>query len=144
VLQAKRLAYVIAGFAGLVGVVAVGSGLYGLYKLEFIEWAMTMGRAFDNPEHGNIKADEWRAGYKASMAIFVSFGIAALVAAYGLFKRQQWAQYVWLLLVTVHIIAPVQELPGSRSAWIWLALSATIFVASILIFRANRRVSAAP
>jgi hypothetical protein len=139
-----RLAYVIAGFAGLVGVVAAGMGLYGLYKFEFIEWAMTMGRAFDNPEHGNIRVDEWRAGYKASMAIFISFGIAALVAAYGLFRRQRWAQYLWLLLVAIHIIAPVQELPHKISAWIWLTASAVIFAASVWVFRSYRRVSAAP
>ncbi len=138
-----RLAYVIAGFAALVGVVAVGMGLYGLYKLEFIEWAMTLGRAFDNPEHGNIKADEWRAGYKTSMAIFISFGIAALVAAYGLFRGRRWAQYLWLLLVAIHIIAPAQGLPSRTSAWVWLAVSTTIFVASLLVFR-TRRVSAAP
>src|SRR5262249_40420994 len=142
--QAKRLTYVIAGFAGLVGILAVSAGLYGLYKLEFIERAMTMGRAFDNPEYGNIKADEWRAGYTASMVIFLSFGIAALVAAYGLFRRQRWAQYVWLLLVAVQIIAPVQALPGSLSAWIWLAFGTIVLVASILVFRADRRASAAP
>ena len=138
-----RLAYLIAGFASLVGIVAVGMGLHGLYKLEFIEWAMTMGRAFDNPEYGNIKAHEWRAGYKISMAMFISFGIAALVAAYGLFLGQRWAQYLWLLLVSIHIIAPAQELPNRLSAWIWLAVSATIFVASLLVFR-SRRASAAP
>jgi hypothetical protein len=47
-----------AGFASLIGVVAVGMGLYGLYKLGFIEGAMTMGRAFDNPEFGNINVQE--------------------------------------------------------------------------------------
>jgi hypothetical protein len=138
-----RLAYVIAGFASLVGVVAVGMGLHGLYKLDFIEWAMTTGRAFDNPEYGNINADEWRAGYKISMAIFISFGIAALVAAYGLFRKQRWAEYLWLLLVAIHIIAPIQELPGRLSAWVWLAVSSTIFAASLLVFR-TRRISAAP
>ena len=139
-----RLAYVIAGFSGLVGVVAAGMGLYGLYKFEFIEWAMTMGHAFDNPEHGNIRAEEWRAGYKASMAVFVSFGIAALAAAYGLFRGYRWAQYLWLLLVAIHMIAPVQQLPGETTAWIWLAVSAIVFVASVLVFRTNGRVSAAP
>ena len=138
-----RLAYVIAGFAGLVGLVAVGIGLYGLYNLDFIEWAMTMGRAFENPVYGNINADEWRAGYKTSMAVFISFGIAALVAAYGLFKGQRWAQYLWLLLVAIHIIAPAQELPSRISAWVWLAVSVTIFVASFSVFRAGRA-SAAP
>jgi len=138
-----RPAHVIAGFASLVGLVAVGMGLYGLYRLGFIEWAMTTGRAFDNPEYGNIKADEWRAGYKISMAMFISFGIAALVAAYGLFRGQRWAQYLWLLLVAVHMIAPAQQLPSRLSAWIWLAASAAIFVASLSVFR-SRRASAAP
>jgi hypothetical protein len=142
VLQAMRPAYVIAGFASLVGFVAVGMGLYGLYKLGVIEWAMTTGRAFDNPEYGNIKAGEWRAGYKMSMAVFISFGIAALVAAYGLFRERRWAQYLWLLLVAIHMIAPAQELPSLR-AWIWLATSAVIFVVSLLVFR-SRRASAAP
>src|SRR5262245_37226509 len=138
-----RLAYFIAGFASLVGIVAVGMGLYGLHKLEFTEWAMTMGRAFDNPEYGNIKADEWRAGYTISMVMFISFGIAALVAAYCLFRGQRWAQYLWLLLVAVHMIAPAQEVPGRLSAWIWLVVSAIIFVASLLVFRSGRA-SAAP
>lgn len=139
-----RLAYVIAGFAGLVGVVAAGMGLYGLYNLEFLEWAMRTGRAFDNPEYGNINADEWRAGCKTAMAIVISFGIAALVAAYGLFRGQRWAQYLWLLLVAIHMIAPAQELPSDVRAWIWLTVSATIFVSSIWVFRTSRRVSAAP
>ena len=137
-----RLAYVIAGFAGLVGVVAAGAGLYGLYNLEFLEWAMRMGHAFDNPEYGNINVDEWRAGYKASMAMFISFGIAALVAAYGLFRGQRWAQYLWLLLVAIHMIAPAQELPHDVRAWIWLTVSTAIFISSVIVFRKLGRVSA--
>jgi hypothetical protein len=120
-----RLAHVIAALAGLVGVAAVGMGLWGFNKFEFIEWAMTMGKAFDNPEHGNITADEWRAGFKASMTIFLSFGVAALVAAYGLFRGKRWAEYLWLVLVAV-------------------AVSTAIFIASFLIFRTGRRLSAAP
>ena len=139
-----RFAYVIAAFAGLVGVAAVGMGLWGIHKFEFIEWAMTMGHAFDNPEHGNIRADEWRAGFQASMAIFLSFGVAALVAAYGLFRGKRWAQYLWLALVAVHIIAPAQDLARGIGAWIWMALSAAVFVVSFLIFRASWRPSAAP
>jgi uncharacterized membrane protein (DUF2068 family) len=138
-----RLAYVIAGFASLVGVVAVGIGLHGLYKLDFTEWAMTMGRAFDNPEYGNIKADEWRTGYQASMAVFISFGLAALVAAYGLLRKQRWAEYLWLLLVAIHIIVPIQELPSRLSAWVWLTVSATIFAASLFAFR-TRSTGVAP
>ncbi len=139
-----RLVYVIAGFAGLVGAVTAGAGLYGLYNLEFLEWAMRMGRAFDNPEYGNINVDEWRTGYKASMAIFIAFGIAALIAAYGLFRGQRWAQYLWLSLAAIHMIAPAQELPRDVGTWIWLTVSTVIFVSSALVFRKMRRVSAAP
>src|SRR6185503_11653201 len=110
------LAYALAGFAALVGLVGVGSGFYGLYTLDSLERLMTMGHAFE----GNVSATEWRAGYETSMAMFISFGIAALVAAYGLFRGQRWAQYLWLLLVAIHIIAPAQELPWNIQAWIWL------------------------
>jgi len=134
------LACALAGFAALVGLVGVGSGFYGLYTLDSLERLMTMGHAFE----GNVSATEWRAGYETSMAMFISFGIAALVAAYGLFRGQRWAQYLWLLLVAIHIIAPAQELPWNIQAWIWLGVSTVIFVASMLIFRSSRRVSAAP
>jgi len=137
-----RPIYVIAVFAGLVGVAAVGMGLWGFHKLEFIEWAMSMGRAFDNPEHGNVTADEWRSGFKASMTIFLSFGAAALIAAYGLFRGKRWAQYLWLALVAIHIIAPAQDLTKGASAWVWLMVSTAIFVVSFRVFRTNRRVSA--
>ena len=71
-----RPAYVIAGFASLTGIIAVGMGLYGLYNLDFTEWAVTMGRAFE-------------------------------------------------------------ELPSRLSAWVWLAVSATIFLASLFAFRSR-------
>jgi hypothetical protein len=138
-----RLASVITGLAALVGVLAVASGLYGLYNLDFIESAMKMGHAFDNPQLGNMSAETWRAGYQTSMAVFISFGVATLIAAYGLFRRQRWAQYLWLVLVAVHIITPLQDLP-KPSAWLWLAVGAGIFVASVLIFRTERRAHAAP
>ena len=139
-----RLTHVIAVLAGLVGIGAVGMGLWGFNKLEFIEWAMTMGNGFNNPEYGNIKADEWREGFRASMLVFLSFGVAALVAAYGLFRGKRWAEYLWLALVAVHIVAPLQDLARGASAWIWIAASAAIFIASVLVFRMEGRVSAAP
>jgi hypothetical protein len=124
--------------------VAIGSGIYGLHSLEFIEWFLKMGGGFDNPQHGNISQETWRTGYRSAMAVFISFGIAALCAAYGLSRRRPWAQYLWLVLVALLVAAPFEGLPNDPEAWIWLVVSLIVLVFSVLEIRAQRHRHAAP
>jgi len=139
VLQPMRLAHVVAGIAAIVGAVGIGFGIHGFYSLEFIEWAMKAGGAFDNPQYGNISQEAWRVGYRNAMTIFISLGATALVAAYGLVRGRRWAPYVWLAFLVVQLLFMVQGFPGDLASWAWLAASIGIFAFSIFVFRGAKQ-----
>ena len=139
-----RLAHAVTAIAALIGAVAIGFGAYGLYSLEFIEWAMKTGNAFDNPQYGNMSQGTWRAGYQYAMGIFIALGVIALVASYGLLRGKRWAQYVWLAFIPIQLFFMVSGFPRDLGSWAWVVASVAVFVFSLLVFRASRPPHAAP
>jgi hypothetical protein len=130
-----------------VGLASLGLGIDGLRSLDFIQWVLTKGGAFDqsHPMYAGASAHSWRSGYISAMAVFLVFGVAALVAAVGLFYQRKWARYLWFTLIALATLGSAAGLFHDVKAWLWLLACMLVLILSwFVLCRSHARAQTAP
>lgn len=117
----------------LLGIAQTAVGVFGLW--------VTL-RSIDNDviaallEEANIDVSAWQTQTFAISVVLLIAGSASLVSAFGLFKLQQWARRLWLIVISVSLVFYgawfVSDLLSGHLEWEnWFELSVVIAIFAV-------------
>src|SRR5437764_1057008 len=123
---------IIAVVASLIGLKSFILGLGLLWYADSTQAILQSAHMF---EKLGITSDAWRSGLKTSSSIFIVFGLAALIAAFGLFRLRLWGRTLWLILAAFLFGISFTGAIHDRETLMWSTASVLLFIVSAIVLR---------